>query len=205
MQTGKQVKPGAGFPGCRSEDSGEVHLVRASERPETSQHRAPSSGGLVEHNLRDLSNITLGTKCEPGLGGFGHDLLERGAGFASEAAGVFVFGGETGGGGFYADGAVGSLDLGPFAGLNLAFGGVEADSKGGGFAEQDGGEGFAVGGVRDDLQEDAGASFFHLRGDDKGVEGSGFEEEFEGVGDHLGAGVVYVGFDDGDGGGFGGA
>ena len=93
------------------------------------------------------------------------------------------------------DDAMRRLDFDPFARLDAAFGVVEADAERGGFAEEDGDQVFACFWRRDHLHENAGTSFFHLRGDDDGIERAGFEQTFHGVADDLRRGVVDVGFD----------
>ena len=108
---------------------------------------------------------------------------------------------------FNADGTVGSGDGFFFATKSSTFDPIEAEAKGGGLAEDEGGEMFRVRGQGEDGEEISWASFFHEEGKGGGVEGAGVHEAVDGVGEVLPSDVVEMrtDFDDGVAGGRGGA
>lgn len=123
---------------------------------------------------------------------------------AGEGQAVGVFGaplGELAGvaSDFDSDGAVRGGDLDDFAVEDGAAVFAPAHAEGGGVAEEEGGEAGFFAGAAQEMEDVAGAAFFHDARGAPDIEGSCVEEGLGGGGEELGGDVVEVGgeFDDG--------
>jgi hypothetical protein len=94
---------------------------------------------------------------------------------------------------FDADGAVGRLDGFFLAAKGAAFNPLQAKAKGGGFAEDKGGEFFGVGGEGEDGQEVAGPPLFHDQRGNGRVEGAFSHQAVDGMSELFSGDVVQVG------------
>ena len=100
---------------------------------------------------------------------------------------------------FDSNGSVRGVDGFFFATKGTAFDSFEAESEGGGFAQNKGGESFGVLGQGEDGEEVAWATFFHEKREGGGIEGAFGHEPIDGVGEMLARNIVEVGTDFHDG------